>query len=249
MRIWTHLCVSIGTVYNSFQCDFAVFPCYRWLSDKEDTTAHCNGRDWSQRTEICLRSDNIKLDPLLNRWKYCLELNLMKQFVTTLDKESAAFMYVPDFFPKLSETKVQRWCLRWPTNKDQSAWNSPISSLWRINASWNRFVAVFWVFLGNLKTENYVELVEILVKNYAKIVCSMFLKVHIADANNYKFKNIEAFSEYIQYFESRYDGSDNVNLMNDYIWGLILEGNIQYKRKSRKTTFIFCRLSCIILNK
>jgi hypothetical protein len=31
----------------------------------------------------------------------------MKQFGTTLDKESAAFEYLRDFFPKLSEAKFK----------------------------------------------------------------------------------------------------------------------------------------------
>lgn len=89
-----------------------------------------------------------------------------------------------------------------------------------------RFVAVFWGFLGNLKNENHVELVETRVKNYANIVCRISLKVPIADVHIYKFKNIEAHSEYIQYFENHYQGLYNVNLMDYYIWGLIREGNI-----------------------
>ena len=36
-----------------------------------------------------------------------IKLGLIKQFVTALDKESAAFKYLQDLFPKLSEAKVK----------------------------------------------------------------------------------------------------------------------------------------------
>ena len=36
-----------------------------------------------------------------------IKLGLMKQFVTALDKASAAFEYLLDIFPKLSEAKVK----------------------------------------------------------------------------------------------------------------------------------------------
>lgn len=51
---------------------------------------------------------------------------------------------------------------------------------------------------------------------------------------------------------SGYQGSYNGNMMEDHIWsggGAIRESNLQYKRKSWKTTHLknFCGLSCIIL--
>ena len=51
-------------------------------------------------------------------------------------------------------------------------------------------------FLGNYKAENYVELVETLVKNYGTMGCKMSLKVHILDAHLDQFKeNMGACSE------------------------------------------------------
>jgi hypothetical protein len=97
-------------------------------------------------------------------------------------------------------------------------------------------------FLGKHKAENYVELVEILVKNYSKMGCRMSLKVHILDAHHDTFKNTGAYSEEqgerfhqdILDFERRYQGQYNENMMGDYIWGLIRESDLQYSRKSRK---------------
>jgi len=51
-------------------------------------------------------------------------------------------------------------------------------------------------FLGNHKADNYVELVETVIKNYSKMGCRISLKVHILIANLQDFKeNTGAYSE------------------------------------------------------
>src|SRR6218665_1063894 len=93
-------------------------------------------------------------------------------------------------------------------------------------------------------TENYVQLVQTLIKNYAKMACRMSLKVHILDAHHHKFKdNMGAYSEEqgerfhqdILDFKRRLQGQYNENMMGDYIWGLLRESDLQYTHKSRKT--------------
>ena len=73
----------------------------------------------------------------------------------------------------------------------------------------------------------------------------MSLKVHILDAHLDKFKkNTGAYSEeqggrfhqHILDFGCRYQGQYNENMMEDYIWGLIRESDLQYSRKSRNPT-------------
>ncbi|KAL6481776.1 hypothetical protein MHYP_G00098560 [Metynnis hypsauchen] len=102
-------------------------------------------------------------------------------------------------------------------------------------AAWNSFVAVVRGFLGNHKDENYVQLVQTLIKNYAAMGCRMSLKIHILDAHLDKFKeNMGAYSEEqgerfhqdIMNFERRYQGQYNENMMGDYIWGLIRESDL-----------------------
>lgn len=60
---------------------------------------------------------------------------------------------------------------------------------------WNNFVAVLQGFLRNNKAINYVELVEILVKNNGKMGCRMSVKVHIFDTHLDKFKYIWVYLE------------------------------------------------------
>lgn len=233
------------------QGGFTKFPCYLCLWDSRDTKAHYHRRDWPQRTEFSVGRNNVKWEPLVDPRKVLMpplhiKLGLMKQFVRALDKESAAFKYLQDFFPKLSEAKVKAGVFVGPQIKKILECNEfPKKLTSKEKAAWNSFVAVVRGFLGNHKAENYVELVETLVKNYGTMGCRMSLKVHILDAHLDKFKeNMGAYSEEqgerfhqdILDFERRYQGQYNENMMGDYIWGLIRESDLQYNRKSRKTT-------------
>ena len=113
-------------------------------------------------------------------------------------------------------------------------------------AAWSSFVAVVQGFLGNRKAENYVELVQTLITNYAKMGCRMSLKVYFLDSHLDKFKEKkgayseeqgERFHQDILDFERRYQGQYNKKMMGVYIWGLLRESDSQYNRKSRKSTY------------
>jgi hypothetical protein len=235
------------------QGGFTKFPCYLCLWDSRDTKAHYHRRNWPQRTEFTVGKDNVKWEPLLDPRKVLMpplhiKLGLIKQFVTALDKDSAAFKYLQDFFPKLSEAKVSAGVFVGPQIKKILQCKEFPNKLTSTEvAAWNSFGAVVRGFLGNHKAENYMELVESLVRNYGTMGCRMSLKVHILDAHLDKFKeNMGAYSEEqgerfhqdILDFECRYQGQYNENMMGDYIWGLIRESDLQYNRKSRKTTHL-----------
>ncbi|KAL6481179.1 hypothetical protein MHYP_G00092590 [Metynnis hypsauchen] len=78
----------------------------------QDTKAHYHRRDWPQRTEFTVGKNNVKWEPLVDPRKVLMpplhiKLGLIKQFVRALDKESRAFNYLQDIFPKLSEAKIK----------------------------------------------------------------------------------------------------------------------------------------------
>lgn len=233
------------------QGGFTKFPCYLCLWDSRNTKEHYHRRDWPQRTEFLVGKNNVKWEPLIDPRKVLmpplhLKLGLMKQFVTALDKESAAFRYLQDFFPKLSEAKVKAGVFIGPQIKriiESTEFPKKLSQVQK--AAWNSFVAVVHGFLGNNMAKNHVKLVETLVKTYGAMGCRMSLKVHILHAHLNKFKeNMGAYSEEqgerfhqdIQQFERRYQGQYNENMMGDYIWSLIRESDMDYNRKPRKTT-------------
>src|SRR6218665_297222 len=88
------------------QGGFRIFPCFLCLWDSCGTKAHCNRDDWLQRTKFSIGQSNVKWEPLIEPQKVLMpplhiKLGLIKQFVTALDKESAAFKYLQDLFQKL----------------------------------------------------------------------------------------------------------------------------------------------------
>ncbi|KAL7880613.1 hypothetical protein SRHO_G00028670 [Serrasalmus rhombeus] len=184
------------------QGGFTKYPCFICLWDSRDTKAHYHRRDWPQRTEFTVGKNNVKWEPLVDPRKVLMpplhiKLGLIKQFVRALDKESRAFSYLQDFFPKLSEAKIKAGVFVGPQIKkiiECSEFPKKLNRKER--AAWNSFVAVVRGFLGNHKYENYVQLVQTLIKNYAAMGCRMSLKIHILDAHLDKFKeNMGAYSE------------------------------------------------------
>src|SRR6218665_3297077 len=158
-----------------------------------------------------------------------IKLGLVKQFVTALDKESAAFKYLQDRFPKLSKAKANAGIFVGPQIKKIIKCDEFTNLLNRTEkTAWNSFVAVVHGFLGNHKAENYVQSDQYLIKNYAKMRCRMSLKVHILDAYLQKFKdNMGAYSEEqderfrqdILDYERCYQGQYNVNIMGTTFGG------------------------------
>ena len=175
-----------------------------------------------------------------------IKLGPIKQFVKALDKDGAAFKYLQNLFPKLSESKVRGGIFIGPQVKLILKSDEYLETLSAVaKNAWMCLAAVVQGFLGNNKEDNYAELVANLVNSYGNMGCRMSIKVHMLDAHLNEFKeNLGAYSEEhseqfhqdIKDFESRYQGQYNKNMMGDYIWGLIRESDLEYRRKSRKTT-------------
>ncbi|XP_076351330.1 uncharacterized protein LOC143247340 [Tachypleus tridentatus] len=155
---------------------------------------HYNRKLWPQRTEFSVGRHNVKCESLVDLQKVLfpplhIKLGLMKQFSTALDKESAAFKYLRDFFPKLSKAKVKAGVFVGPQIKkilECTEFSNKRSR--KGKKAWDSFIAVVRGFLGNHKPENYLELVEVLLKCYGTMGCRMSLKVHILDTHLDKFK-------------------------------------------------------------
>ena len=181
---------------------FTNFPCFLSLWDSRDTTAHYRRKDWPRRTEFSVGKSNVEWELLIEPEKVLMapldiKLGFIKQFVTALVKELAAFKYLQVLFPKLSKAKVKAGIFVGPQIKkiiECEEFTKPLNR--KQKTAWNSFIAVVHGFLGNHKAENYVPLVQTLIKNYAKMGCRMSLKVHILDAHLNKFKeNMGAYSE------------------------------------------------------
>src|SRR5215469_12079031 len=131
----------------------------------------------------------LKLEPLVEPLKVLMpplhiKLGLMKQFVTALDKDSPAFTYLQNICPKLSEAKIKAGIFVDPQiKKVMESVEFPQLLTEKEKAAWRSFLEVVRGFLGKHKAENYVELVQTLVRKYHEMGCRMSLKVHILGAH------------------------------------------------------------------
>ena len=92
------------------QGGFIKFQCFLCIWDSRATSDHYNRKNWEQRTEFVVGTRNVMWEPLVDPRialmpPLHIKLGLMKQFVKALNQESAAFKYLLEFFPKLSEAK------------------------------------------------------------------------------------------------------------------------------------------------
>ena len=174
-----------------------------------------------------------------------IKLGLIKQFVKALDKDGAAFKYLQNLFPKLSEAKVKGDIFIGPQVKLILKSDEFIKTLSAVEKdAWICFAAVAQGFLINNKKDNCAELVANLVNSYGNMGCRLPMKVvHMLDAHLDEFKeNLGAYSEEhserfhqdIQDFESRFQEKFNENMMGDYIWGLIRKVIWSLDEKSEK---------------
>jgi len=88
------------------QGGFTKFPCYLCLWDSRDTMQPYQRRHWPLRAEFAIGKGNVKWEPLVRLCKVLMpplhiKLGLMKQFVTALNKDSDAFMYLQNLFAEI----------------------------------------------------------------------------------------------------------------------------------------------------
>jgi len=97
------------------------------------------------------------------------------------------------------------------------------------NSAWLTFRAVCLNFLGNIKAENYKELVENKLNAYQTMGCNMSLKIHFLHSHWGLFpfnlgavgdEHVERFHQDFSTMEKRYVGKSSQNMLADYCWNL-----------------------------
>ena len=225
-------------------------PCHLCLWDSRDDSSHYEIVDWPARKEFVVGERNVKYQPLVTQDKVLMpplhiKLGLIKQFVKALDHDSEAFQYLQTMFPKLSEAKIKGGIFVGPQVKKlmhDEEFTRKLKPLER--KAWSSFIDVVEGFLGNHKVENYKEVVQHLIRSYQAMGCRMSIKMHVfhshlevfkSNMGSYSEEQGERFHQDLQNFEKRYHGQYNERMLGDYIWGLVRESDLTYKRKSRKT--------------
>ena len=165
-----------------------------------------------------------------------IELGLMENFVKATDQTESALKYLAEKFPRLSEAKIKRellWVLRSASSKRY------------VQQPWDAFRLVSTNFLGNIRAENYKELIEDMLTLYHKLGCNMSLKIHMLHSHLDFFPNNcgmvsdehgERFHQEIATMEKRYQGKWSTSMLADYCWTLIRNAPEQlHKRQAKRS--------------
>jgi len=108
-----------------------------------------------------------------------LKLGLTKNSVKAMNQEEAAFTYLREKVPRLSEAKLKESISVGPQIRDLIK-DEYFDKLFQGHekAVWDSFKFVVKGFLGNIRAQNYENLVNNLLQSYQKLGCNMSLKIH-----------------------------------------------------------------------
>ena len=121
-----------------------------------------------------VKRDRIFLPPLH------IKLGLFKQFVKALDNESSTFAYLAEKFPSLSQAKIKEGIFIGPEIRKIVLDETFITHLKsKEKLAFESFKKVSDNFLGNHRSEDYVQVVNDLLSHYHYMGCNMPLKVHV----------------------------------------------------------------------
>lgn len=236
------------------QSGFTKFPCFICLWDSRDRANHWIKKSWPRRNNLIKGDANIINDPLVPRSKIVfpplhIKLGLMKQFVKALDTNNACFNYIVAAFPALTSEKIKAGIFDGPQirklvhDPDFQKTMTPVEL-----EAWISFVQVIEHFLGNMRAENYKDIVSNMLENFRKLGCNMSIKVHFLHSHLSEFptncgavsdEQGERFHQDLKVIEQRYQGRWDDSMMADYCWTIKRDiPDAVHKKKSLKRKFL-----------
>ena len=107
-------------------------------------------------------------------------LGLMKNFVKAMDRTGSAFKYLAEKFLDSAKRKLKRGFFMGP-QICMIFRDVMFDSFLQVDEkkAWDTFRLVSTNFLGNIRAENYKELIEDILSLYHKLDCDMSLKIHM----------------------------------------------------------------------
>ena len=121
----------------------------------------------------------------------------MKKFAKVLDKDGACFQYISDAFPGLTEEKKKMVIFdrsqicQLIQDKNFAQSMTPAE-----RDAWLSFVSVSKNFLGSTKSDNYVHLVNDMLKKFKRLNVHMSIKIPFLFSHLTRFpENLQAVSD------------------------------------------------------
>ena len=221
--------------------------------DSRAKNEHWIRKEWAKRQNLIVGSANVINEALVERKKIVfpplhIKLGLIKQFVRALNKDGDCFKYLRSRFKGLSDEKVKSGIFTGPDIR--KLMKDPEFTMYVMYTeydAWQPFVSVVKWFLGNIRDQNYVNLVNRLLESFHKLGCIMSIKVHFLHSHLDKFpinlgdvsdEQGERFHQDIKRMEELYQGRYDRNMMADHCWSLKRDClNVQHAKKSHKRKF------------
>ena len=163
--------------------------------DSRAKSEHWERKEWPIREQLNVGEKNIIKEPLLYRNRIVfkplhIKLGLMKQFVKAMDKQGDCFDYIRRTFAVLSEDKVKAGISDGSQIRNLIKEANFVLSMNEIEATaWNAFVEVVTKFLGNIKHDTYVDIVQNFIQSVHALGCNMSIKIYFV------FNHLKSFPE------------------------------------------------------
>ena len=180
-----HLCgdLKVVALLMGLQQGYTKYMCFLCEWDSRAREMHYMMKEWTHRQNVAIGEKNIQHPALVEAQKIMLpplhiKLGLMKNFVKAIDRTLPAFRYLHEKFPRLSEAKIKEGVFVGPQIRElfkDDRFNNLLEG--DAKQAWNAFRLVSTNFLGNVRAENYKELVEDMLMKYKKLGCNMSLKI------------------------------------------------------------------------
>lgn len=225
-------------------------PCFICEFDtrEKDRNDHWT-KNYPKRSSFKVGTDNIIREPLVDVDKIILpplhiKLGIMKQFVKALPKTGDTFLHLGTVFPGLSEAKIKEGVFTGPDiRKLMKSTEFELKMTDIEKNAWQSFRSVINNFLGNHKSDDYVNIVQTLLANLRLMNINMSYKIHFLHAHLDRFafnlgacseEQGERFHQDIKSMEQRYQGRWDVTMMADYCWMLFRDETAACNHKGIK---------------
>jgi hypothetical protein len=163
-----------------------------------------------------------------------------------MDQSRSAFNYLAEKSPQLRAAKIKEGVFVGPQIRKLFR-DDVFNSLFQGDEkkAWDAFRLVSTNFLGNIRAENYRELIEDSLPLYQKLGCNMSLKIHMLHSHLDFFpdncgmvsnEHGERFHPEIAMMEKQYHGRWSTSMLADYSWTIAINAPEQlHKRQATRS--------------
>ena len=166
------------------QGGYTKFPCFFCLWDSRADDQHCLQRDWPVRETFTPGVCNVKADSLVNPRNILfpplhIKLGLMKNFFKALDKVGQSFRFIQTKSLHVSDAKLCAGVFDGPQIRElmkDSGFDEILTG--NEKTAWISFKHVCTNFLGKKQSQDYEEIVGVLMQNFQALGDRISIKMH-----------------------------------------------------------------------